>query len=178
MAKPSGTSMPSRRSVCKRAIFGPTTAASLSLRSSSQRNIHRALWRFHRMRSASHLGFRITSSRSPVPQIQFEQFVFILTSTVAVPGTVCLRIKRDRCKRAAKIAVYPCRAGKPMLARVYTARRALAPPVQIENTEATMITEPPFRAEHVGSLLRPAEIKEARAKLERNEISRSDLKDI
>lgn len=41
-----------------------------------------------------------------------------------------------------------------------------------------MITEPPFRAEHVGSLLRPQEIKDARAKLEQNEISRADLKEI
>src|SRR3984885_5163458 len=41
-----------------------------------------------------------------------------------------------------------------------------------------MITEPPFRAEHVGSLLRPAEIKDARAKLERKEIGRADLKDV
>src|SRR3984885_8183574 len=41
-----------------------------------------------------------------------------------------------------------------------------------------MITEPPFRAEHVGSLLRPPEIKDARAKLERKEISRGDLKEV
>ena len=33
-----------------------------------------------------------------------------------------------------------------------------------------MRTKPPFRAEHVGSLLRPPEIKDARAKLERGEI--------
>ena len=32
-------------------------------------------------------------------------------------------------------------------------------------------TTPPFRADHVGSLLRPAALKEARAKRERNEIS-------
>jgi 5-methyltetrahydropteroyltriglutamate--homocysteine methyltransferase len=39
-----------------------------------------------------------------------------------------------------------------------------------------MKTKPPFRAEHVGSLLRPQEIKEARAKLERDEIAAADLK--
>jgi 5-methyltetrahydropteroyltriglutamate--homocysteine methyltransferase len=37
-------------------------------------------------------------------------------------------------------------------------------------------TKPPFRADHVGSILRTAAIKEARAKRERNEISASDLK--
>ena len=39
-----------------------------------------------------------------------------------------------------------------------------------------MRTKPPFRAEHVGSLLRPPEIKDARAKLERGEVNRADLK--
>jgi 5-methyltetrahydropteroyltriglutamate--homocysteine methyltransferase len=39
-----------------------------------------------------------------------------------------------------------------------------------------MVTEPPFRADHVGSLLRPQEIKEARAKREAGEISAADLK--
>jgi 5-methyltetrahydropteroyltriglutamate--homocysteine methyltransferase len=37
-------------------------------------------------------------------------------------------------------------------------------------------TKPPFRADHVGSILRTAAIKEARAKRERNEISAADLK--
>jgi 5-methyltetrahydropteroyltriglutamate--homocysteine methyltransferase len=37
-------------------------------------------------------------------------------------------------------------------------------------------TKPPFRADHVGSILRTAAIKEARAKRERNEISAVDLK--
>ena len=36
-------------------------------------------------------------------------------------------------------------------------------------------TAPPFRADHVGSLLRPAALKEARAKRERNEISAGAL---
>ncbi len=36
--------------------------------------------------------------------------------------------------------------------------------------------KPPFRAEHVGSLLRPAEIKDARAKRERGEIAADDFK--
>ncbi len=39
-----------------------------------------------------------------------------------------------------------------------------------------MKAEPPFRAEHVGSLLRPQEIKDARAKRERGEIGVADLK--
>jgi 5-methyltetrahydropteroyltriglutamate--homocysteine methyltransferase len=37
-------------------------------------------------------------------------------------------------------------------------------------------TRPPFRADHVGSILRTAAIKEARAKRERNEISAADFK--
>jgi 5-methyltetrahydropteroyltriglutamate--homocysteine methyltransferase len=39
-------------------------------------------------------------------------------------------------------------------------------------------TKPPFRADHVGSLLRPAALKEARAKRERGEISVEALKAI
>ncbi|HEX3338832.1 MAG TPA: 5-methyltetrahydropteroyltriglutamate--homocysteine S-methyltransferase [Pseudolabrys sp.] len=37
---------------------------------------------------------------------------------------------------------------------------------------------PPFRADHVGSLLRPAPLKEARAKREKNEISAVELKEV
>ena len=37
-------------------------------------------------------------------------------------------------------------------------------------------TRPPFRADHVGSLLRPPRIKEARAKFEKSEISLEDLR--
>ncbi len=37
-------------------------------------------------------------------------------------------------------------------------------------------TTPPFRADHVGSLLRPGEVKEARAKRERGEIGAVELK--
>jgi len=36
-------------------------------------------------------------------------------------------------------------------------------------------TRPPFRADHVGSLLRPASLKQARARSERGEISAADL---
>jgi 5-methyltetrahydropteroyltriglutamate--homocysteine methyltransferase len=39
-------------------------------------------------------------------------------------------------------------------------------------------TKAPFRADEVGSLLRPASIKEARAKLEKNEITAEDLRKI
>src|SRR6201998_1247948 len=37
-------------------------------------------------------------------------------------------------------------------------------------------TKPPFRADEVGSLLRPDRIKEARAKFEKREISADDLR--
>src|SRR5262245_38180615 len=37
-------------------------------------------------------------------------------------------------------------------------------------------TKPPFRADHVGSLLRPAALHEARAKRAKGEISPADLK--
>jgi methionine synthase II (cobalamin-independent) len=40
-----------------------------------------------------------------------------------------------------------------------------------------MRTEPPFRADHVGSLLRPPELKQARAQRERGEISANQLKE-
>ena len=37
-------------------------------------------------------------------------------------------------------------------------------------------TKPPFRADHVGSLLRPAALREAREKRAKGEISAADLK--
>ena len=37
-------------------------------------------------------------------------------------------------------------------------------------------TKPPFRADEVGSLLRPPKIKEARAKLEKGEIGADELR--
>jgi 5-methyltetrahydropteroyltriglutamate--homocysteine methyltransferase len=39
-------------------------------------------------------------------------------------------------------------------------------------------TTPPFRADHVGSLLRTKPLKEARARRERNEISADELRAI
>src|SRR6185437_10823115 len=39
-------------------------------------------------------------------------------------------------------------------------------------------SKPPFRADHVGSLLRPATLKEARGKRERGEIGADELKAI
>jgi 5-methyltetrahydropteroyltriglutamate--homocysteine methyltransferase len=42
----------------------------------------------------------------------------------------------------------------------------------------TQRTKPPFRADHVGSLLRPAPLKEARAKRERGEIDAAALKTV
>ena len=37
-------------------------------------------------------------------------------------------------------------------------------------------SKPPFRADHVGSLLRPAPVKEAREKRAKGEIGATDLK--
>ena len=45
-------------------------------------------------------------------------------------------------------------------------------------TDRMQRTTPPFRADHVGSLLRPAALKEARARRERGEIGAEDLKAI
>src|SRR5439155_11873658 len=45
-----------------------------------------------------------------------------------------------------------------------------------ETTEMSARATPPFRADQVGSLLRPAEIKEARARLERGEIDAGELR--
>src|SRR5215475_6115219 len=39
-------------------------------------------------------------------------------------------------------------------------------------------TKPPFRADEVGSLLRPPKIKEVRARLEKGEISQEDLRKV
>ena len=39
-------------------------------------------------------------------------------------------------------------------------------------------TKPPFRADHVGSLLRPAALKEARASHSRGEISAAELAEV
>src|SRR3954464_9922879 len=48
-----------------------------------------------------------------------------------------------------------------------------------QNTRPIMPrTKPPFRADHVGSLLRPAVLKQARAKRERGEITAEELKTI
>ena len=48
----------------------------------------------------------------------------------------------------------------------------------IAESNAMQRTTPPFRADHVGSLLRPAALKEARLKRERGEISDEQLKAI
>src|SRR5512135_1932156 len=42
----------------------------------------------------------------------------------------------------------------------------------------TQRTKPPFRADHVGSILRTAPVKEARAKREKGEITAPQLKEI
>src|SRR5580658_6482122 len=48
----------------------------------------------------------------------------------------------------------------------------------LRSSRRTPVTRdsPPFRADHVGSLLRPASLKEARARRERGEISAADLR--
>jgi len=82
---------------------------------------------------------------------------------------------------------------RPDVAHAETARQATLPTLQSldrppsrgddnlrDNYEKQIMprTNPPFRADHVGSLLRPAVLKEARAKHERREISADDLKAI
>src|SRR5262245_16961709 len=42
----------------------------------------------------------------------------------------------------------------------------------------TSRTRPPFRADHVGSLLRPAALKQARARREKGDITADELKEI
>src|SRR3974377_1551675 len=42
----------------------------------------------------------------------------------------------------------------------------------------TQRTKPPFRADHVGSILRTAPVKEARAKRQKGEISAAQLKEV
>src|SRR4051794_40889466 len=53
-----------------------------------------------------------------------------------------------------------------------------ARPGRQQRNAMTHRTTPPFRADHVGSLLRPAALKEARAKRERGEIGAAALKEI
>src|SRR5262249_22489677 len=43
------------------------------------------------------------------------------------------------------------------------------------NIHAGTVTRPPFRAEHIGSLLRPAALLDQRGRFARGEISRADL---
>src|ERR1700754_2244519 len=45
-------------------------------------------------------------------------------------------------------------------------------------TKAGARTKPPFRADHVGSFLRPAALKDARAKREKGEITATQLKEV
>src|SRR3569623_943674 len=45
-------------------------------------------------------------------------------------------------------------------------------------TKMSQRTKPPFRADHVGSLLRPAALKDARAKLAKSEIAAAALKEV
>lgn len=44
--------------------------------------------------------------------------------------------------------------------------------------EELLLTYRPFKADHVGSLLRPQRLKDARAKYNQNEISGAELKQI
>jgi len=86
-----------------------------------------------------------------------------------------------------------CHAGRRSRNGIYTRCRALLNPTRpAENFTPTskkkvkqpnrrkrmQRTTPPFRADHVGSLLRPAALKEARAKRERNEITADALRAI
>jgi 5-methyltetrahydropteroyltriglutamate--homocysteine methyltransferase len=49
-------------------------------------------------------------------------------------------------------------------------------PNEADKEHAMQRSIPPFRADHVGSLLRPREVKEARAKRDKGEIDRGELK--
>ena len=42
----------------------------------------------------------------------------------------------------------------------------------------TQRTKPPFRADHVGSILRTAPVKDARAKREKGEVTAAQLKEV
>src|SRR5437868_999442 len=53
-----------------------------------------------------------------------------------------------------------------------------APTDEFSEFKTMQRTKPPFRADEVGSLLRPPKIKEARAKLEKGEISADELRKI
>src|SRR5437868_14380627 len=57
-------------------------------------------------------------------------------------------------------------------------RSKLIQRAEVESERTMQRTKPPFRADHVGSLLRPAPLKEARAKRERGEISTEQLKEV
>src|SRR5262245_17187391 len=48
----------------------------------------------------------------------------------------------------------------------------------IDNARPMQRTKPPFRADHVGSLLRPAALKDARAKREKGEIGAAQLQEV
>ena len=45
-------------------------------------------------------------------------------------------------------------------------------------SDMTVATRPPFRADHVGSLLRPIELHEARLKAQKGEITPLELRDV
>jgi 5-methyltetrahydropteroyltriglutamate--homocysteine methyltransferase len=59
---------------------------------------------------------------------------------------------------------------------IYTRAWPLLNQIQVSGRNSMQRTAPPFRADHVGSLLRPVALKEARAKRERNEISGDTLR--
>src|SRR3954465_2449986 len=65
-----------------------------------------------------------------------------------------------------------------MLARFPDAHRHPRRLKMLEGAETMQRTTAPFRADEVGSLLRPQTIKDARAKLEKGEISADDLRKI
>ena len=67
-------------------------------------------------------------------------------------------------------------SGDDVASRRHHARRELYwYPIRLAGRKPLTRTTPPFRADHVGSLLRPAALKEARARRERGEITAEDL---
>src|SRR5262249_47656485 len=71
----------------------------------------------------------------------------------------------------------PRRSSRCATTSCCSARRRRSPP-RNEQAEWMPRSKPPFRADHEGSLLRPAALKAARAKRERGESSAAELKEI
>src|SRR5476649_2865359 len=72
------------------------------------------------------------------------------------------------------------RGGRTNCRRACYGKDQLRPAIRGHHAGETMTqrTKPPFRADHVGSILRTAPVKEARAKCEKNEITAAQLREV